>query len=209
MQRSGPNPARTRSSDRESAARQVGTWRLAFAPHRDQPTRPRQITPDRPICCHHAGSGLAAPRTSRAKGRAFLAAAIVTLTAAHVAYASSKTEIIEYFRDTAVRVHSTTESPSKRAIMHQSLQTISRAFRKLESLPLLSQGNRVDVGRLRISLEAKKDELMGIEGYERIPDAQLDAFSQLVAQDIDKAVGSATGGFAASVFMAIALVLIL
>ena len=53
--------------------------------------------------------------------------------------------------------------------------------------PLISQEDRAGIDRFKATLQEKQDELAGLKGFERVPDAQLNAFSDYVVQDMEQA----------------------
>ena len=106
--------------------------------------------------------------------------------------AGGKDDIQKYFNDTACKVKATTDPAQKRAILNKSLQTMSKALDKVQSMPLISKEDRAGIDRLNAALQEKQDELTGNNGYERVSDAQLNAFSDYVVQDMEQAERTVT-----------------
>ena len=52
---------------------------------------------------------------------------------------------------------------------------------------LISKNDGVGLDRFRAALQEKQDELAGRNGYVRVPDEQLNAFSDYVVQDTEQA----------------------
>jgi septal ring factor EnvC (AmiA/AmiB activator) len=98
-----------------------------------------------------------------------------------------KDNIQKYFNDTARKVKATTDPAQKRDILNKSLQTMSKALDKVESSGLIMQDDRAGVDRFTSTLKEKQDELTGSNGYERVSDAQLNAFSDYIVQDMEQA----------------------
>ena len=114
----------------------------------------------------------------------------------------------KYFNDTAVKVKATTNPVEKREILNKSLQTMSTALDRVESSGLISEDDRAGLDRFKASLQEKQDELMGRNGYERVPDAQLNAFSNYVVQDMEQAEKMVTISLVALLLIIIIVILI-
>lgn len=112
---------------------------------------------------------------------------IMTLLLALPAHAGGKEEFQKYFNDAAGRVRATENPAEKRAILSESFQTMSKALETVQGSPLISKDDRIGVDRLKATLQEKQDELAGSNGYARVPDAQLNAFSDYVVQDMEQA----------------------
>lgn len=117
--------------------------------------------------------------------------------------------IKKYFNDTASKVKETTDPVQKREILNKSLQTMSKALDSIENSGLILPEDLAGVDRFKADLQEKQDELMGINGYERVADAQLNAFSDYVLQDMEQAIErSITISLVAALLIAIILILI-
>lgn len=123
--------------------------------------------------------------------------------------AGGKDDIQKYFNDTASKVKATTDPAQKRAILTKSLQTMSKALDKVQSSPLISKEDRASIDRLKAALQEKQDELAGSNGYERVADAQLNAFSDYVVQDMEQATRTVTISLVAALLIVIIIILLL
>ena len=117
-------------------------------------------------------------------------------------------DIQKYFNDTASKVKATDDPVQKREILNKSLETMSKALERVESSALISQDDRAGIDRLKTALQEKQDELAGINGYERVSDAQLDAFSNYVVQDMEQATQNITISLVSALLIVIILILI-
>jgi len=124
-------------------------------------------------------------------------------------HAGSAERIQQYFSDAAGKVKATSDPVQKRAILSASLQTMSKALDQVQSLPLLSQDDRAGMMRFKAALQEKQDELLGSNGFERVPDAQLNAFSNYVVQDMEQASKVVTFSTLSLVLIAVIVVLLL
>ena len=106
---------------------------------------------------------------------------------AQVVYAGGRDDLKKYFSDTASKVKATTETAQKRETLSRSFQKMSNALDRVQSSPLISQEDRAGIDRFKATLQEKQDELAGLNGFERVPDAQLNAFSDYVVQDMEQA----------------------
>jgi hypothetical protein len=122
--------------------------------------------------------------------------------------AQGNDNIQKYFNDAACKVKATTDPAQKREILNKSLQTMSKALDKVESSGLISKEDRTDIDHFKTSLQEKQDELMGNNGYERVSDAQLNAFSNYVVQDMEQADKSITISLVAALLIVIIIILV-
>jgi len=124
------------------------------------------------------------------KARTILGILFMMCVLVQVAYAGGREDLKKYFSDTASKVKATTETTQKREILNNSFQTMSQALDKVHGLPLISQDDRVGIERFKATLQEKQDELNGSNGFERVSDTQLNAFSDYVVQDMEQAASS-------------------
>ena len=122
--------------------------------------------------------------------------------------AGAKDDIQKYFNNTACKVKVTTDPAEKRERLNKSLQTMSKALDMVQSSPLISKENCAGIDRFKAALQEKQDELTGSNGYERVADAQLNAFSDYVVQDMEQAERSITISLVAALLIIIILLLL-
>ena len=108
------------------------------------------------------------------------------------ATAGGKGELQKYFNDAASKVKATENPSEKRAILDESFQTMSKALDMAQSSPLISKEDHAGIDRFKAALQEKQNELEGINGYERVSDSQLNAFSNYVVQDMEQAAQTVT-----------------
>lgn len=101
--------------------------------------------------------------------------------------AGGKGDLQKYFSDAANKVKATDNPSEKRAILNESFQTMSKALDMVQNSPLISNDDRVGIAHFKATLQEKQDELAGTNGYTPVPDAQLNAFSNYVVQDMEQA----------------------
>jgi hypothetical protein len=125
-----------------------------------------------------------------------------------ITIAGQKDDIQRYFNDTASKVKATHDAVQKRDILYKSLQTMSEALDRVEDSGLISQQDRPGVNRFKAALQEKQDELMGSNGFERVPDAQLNVFSDFVVQDMEQADKTITISVVTALLIVIIIILI-
>ena len=131
---------------------------------------------------------------------------IATLGIANVAMGQDR--VHKYFNDTALKVQATESPVQKREILGKSLGEMTRAVDKLKSAPLTTDQDRVNLDLLKATLQEKSDELAGVNGFDRVPDNQLNAFSTYVVQDMEQADKSITISLVAALLIVIIIILI-
>jgi len=103
------------------------------------------------------------------------------------ANAGGKGDLQKYFSDAANKVKATDNPSEKRTILNESFQTMSKALDMVQRSPLISKDDGVAIDRFKAILQEKQDELAGRNGYVRVSDGQLNAFSDYVVQDMEQA----------------------
>lgn len=102
-------------------------------------------------------------------------------------YAGGKGELQQYFSNAAAKVKATDNPSEKRAILNRSFQAMSTALDMVQQSSSISKEDGIRIDLVKSTLQEKHDELAGVNGYVRVPDAQLNAFSQYVVQDMEQA----------------------
>jgi hypothetical protein len=126
----------------------------------------------------------------------------------HTVNADGNGTIKNYFSNTASKVKATTEPAQKREILDKSFKTMLKALDRVESSGLISKEDRTGFDSFKTALQEKQNELLGHNGYERISDAQLNAFSDYVVQDMEQAAETVTISVVAALLIVIIIILI-
>jgi hypothetical protein len=142
------------------------------------------------------------------KARTVFGVLIMMFVLVQAGIAGGKDDIQKYFSDTACKVKATTDPAQKHEILNKSLQTMSKALDRIESSGLISKDNRAGIDHFKAALQEKQDELTGSNGYERVSDAQLNAFSDYVVQDMEQAAETVTISLVAALLIIIIIILI-
>lgn len=75
----------------------------------------------------------------------------------------------------------------KRTILNRSFDNLVTAFDRVSALEQVPESDKKAIADFRNTIQEKKDELNGTDGYEKVPDTQLDEFADYVQQDIEQA----------------------
>ena len=143
------------------------------------------------------------------KARTILGSLVMMCVLVQVAYAGGTDDLKKYFSDTAGKVKATTETAQKREILNNSFKTVSTALDKVQGLPLISKNDRAGLNRFKTALQEKQDELNGNNGFERVSDTQLNAFSDYVVQDMEQASKTITVSVLTAVLVGIIAILLI
>jgi hypothetical protein len=142
------------------------------------------------------------------KTRIVLGVIMMLFIGVQVGNAGEKNTIQKYFNNTANKVKATDDPVQKREILNKSLQTMAKALDKVESLGLISQDDRGGIDNFKAALQEKQDELIGANGFDRVPDAQLNAFSDYVVQDMEQADKQITISLVTALLIVIIIILL-
>jgi hypothetical protein len=143
------------------------------------------------------------------KAKKVLGILVMMFVFIQTANAGERENFQKYFNDTALKVKATTDPVQKRDILIKSLQVMSIALEKVDHSGLVSEDERAGFDRFKATLQDKLDELTGSNGFERVADAQLNAFSDYVVQDMEQAERQVTISLVSALLIVIILILLL
>lgn len=103
------------------------------------------------------------------------------------AQAAENGKIQKYFHDTSTKVKAEQNAAEKRSIMGESFRSMSTALEMVQQMQSVSKKDRSAIERLNSVIRDKQHELAGTDGFTRVPDEQLDGFSEYVVQDMEQA----------------------
>ncbi len=75
----------------------------------------------------------------------------------------------------------------KRTILNRSFDNLVTTFDRVSAMEQVPESDKKAIADFRNTIQEKKDELNGADGYEKVPDTQLDEFADYVQQDIEQA----------------------
>jgi uncharacterized protein HemX len=119
--------------------------------------------------------------------RIALAMIFMVVALGYAGSAFGQNKVHSYLNETAMKVRATDDVTLKRELLSKDLATMTAALAKAEASPLTSAEDDRGLQSLQIMLQEKSDELSGAAGFERVADAQLDAFATYVVQDMEQA----------------------
>jgi hypothetical protein len=123
--------------------------------------------------------------------------------------AMSQDKVHNYLNDTSLKVRAAASPEQKREILGQNLGEMTRAIETVKGAPLTTEQDRTNLNRLQATLQEKSDELIGANGFDRVPDNQLNAFSTYIVQDMEQADQTITISLVVALLIVIILILIL
>jgi len=135
-----------------------------------------------------------------------LAVMIFVMSLAGIAQGQDKLQ--NYFSDAAGKVKVTTDPTEKREILNKSFEKMTKALNSVQGSPLVSKDDKASMEHFKVVLKEKQDELAGINGFERVPDEQLNDFSDYVVQDMEQATETVTLSLVALLLIILIAVLI-
>ena len=122
--------------------------------------------------------------------------------------AMSQDKIHNFLNDTSLKVKATASPEQKRELLSTSLGEMTRAIDTVKGAPLTTDQDRANLDRLRVTLQEKSDELVGANGFDRVPDDQLNAFSTYIVQDMEQADQTITISLVVALLIVIIIILI-
>lgn len=96
-------------------------------------------------------------------------------------------QLKKHVRDIVQKVKAASSPAEKRSILDEELRDMLAALDRIEQMASLSERDQTGIDALRSLLQEKLDELHGQNGYEAVPDRQLDSFADYVQQDFEQA----------------------
>ncbi len=162
---------------------------------------------------HCCGAGNHSARFHATKGadmfkRTSLLVVVMMCALAHAGLAAEQDNVQKYFNDAACKVKAATDPSQKREILENKIEDMSKALGMVRNSRLVSQADRAGLDRLGASLQEKRDELAGTNGYARVADDQLNAFSEYVVQDMEQADRTITLSVVTALLIIIIIILV-
>ena len=101
--------------------------------------------------------------------------------------AMGQDKVHNYFNDTALKVKATESPAEKRKILSSNLSNMIKTLETVRNAPMTSEQDDANLDRLQATLQEKSDELAGVNGFNPVPDDQLNAFSTYIVQEMEQA----------------------
>jgi hypothetical protein len=103
------------------------------------------------------------------------------------AFAGGSGNVQNYFRAAAAKVMATADPVEKRDILDNSFHAMFTALELAQGVPFISEHDSLGIAHLKATIQERRDELAGRNGYERVSDQQLNSFANYVVQDLEQA----------------------
>ena len=120
-------------------------------------------------------------------GRTAIRLTVMMLVMAFAGVAHGQDKLQNYFSDAACKVKMTADPAQKREILDKSFDKMIKALNTVQGSPLVSKDDKAGIDQLKVIIKDRQDELAGRNGYERVPDAQLNAFADYTVQNMEQA----------------------
>jgi septal ring factor EnvC (AmiA/AmiB activator) len=144
----------------------------------------------------------------RALGLALLVAGLLAPAGTARADVNPHDRLKSHVRDVVQEVKEAPTAEKKREILNEELRGMVKALDRVETMANLSEKDAEGVDELRSRVQAKIDELNGQNGFERVPDSQLDSFADYVQQDLEQADNEITIGVTTLLLILILILLL-
>ncbi len=117
-------------------------------------------------------------------------------------------ELKDYFNKVNQRVKQTEDPAQKRVILNNSFDDLLKAFNTAGQMPL-SQNDREGINYFKNKIREKKNELNGLNGYDKVADASLNQFANYSMQQFEQSAEYITISVIALVLIIILVALLL
>lgn len=118
-------------------------------------------------------------------------------------------KLAAHVEETVRQVKAADDPAEKRRLLDHSFTDLAKALRHIERLPRLSDENHRTVDALQAEVQTYHHRLSGTNGYERVPDAQLNQLADQAQQGLDMQNRTITLSITSVLLILILLVLLL
>jgi len=98
-----------------------------------------------------------------------------------------KKELQKYMNEIITEVREAETPEEKREILNDLFENLQKSFAKVKNSPLVPEEDHKGIDILNSKINDRQNELNGINGFERVPDNQLNEFAYFSLQDIEQA----------------------
>jgi hypothetical protein len=142
----------------------------------------------------------------------FILASIFLLFAAQSMAVAQSTNITEtfkkHFNETVQQVQQTENADEKRFILNESFTKMLNSIDRIESMATLSEDENMLLSAYKNDLLEKKNELNGLDGFDRVLDEDLDDFCNFSQDLMEQANRTVTIGVSTVLLILIILLLV-
>ncbi len=133
---------------------------------------------------------------------------VVMVALGYAGMALGQDKVHNYLNDTAIKVKATESPVQKREILSKNLDNMIKALDTVKGAALTSEQDDLQLDRVKMTLQEKRDELAGLNGFDRVPDDQLNAFSTYIVQDMEQADRTITISVVVALLIIIIIILL-
>lgn len=112
------------------------------------------------------------------------------------------------FNETVQNVHKAEDTAEKRALLNASFNKMTTAIERIEAKVKLTEKESAQLLSYKNGLQEKRSELNGTDGFNRVPDAELNNFSDYSQQYMEQADRTITIGLTAALLIVLILILL-
>ena len=98
-----------------------------------------------------------------------------------------KKELQKYINKIVTEVKDAEIPEEKREILNDLFEDLSKAFATAKNSPYVPEEDYKGIDLLETKINDRHSELNGLNGFERVPDSQLNQFATFTLQDIEQA----------------------
>ncbi|WP_018128127.1 hypothetical protein [Balneola vulgaris] len=100
---------------------------------------------------------------------------------------NAHTLIKEHINEMVVTVEKKETTTEKRAALNESLDEMIAAIDKVSNMKAVPTADKEGLNAFKTTLEDRKNELNGAEGFEAVPANQLNDYANFIQQDLEQA----------------------
>lgn len=132
----------------------------------------------------------------------------VTAVSLHAQSPDAHDRLKKQINEMVEHVEEAETAVEKREILNHSFNDLITAFDKVSAMKRVPQSDKEAIADFKNTVQEKKDELNGTNGYEQVPDNELDEFADYVQQDIEQAERAITISLTTALLIIIILLLL-
>ncbi|MEO8399066.1 MAG: hypothetical protein ABI550_04525, partial [Ignavibacteriaceae bacterium] len=97
-------------------------------------------------------------------------------------------QLKNYFNNVAVKVKNTIDPVEKRELLNTMFKKVLASIEVVKDYPFLTKKNLAGISIFQNSIQEKYFELNGMNGYQKVADANLNSFASYTVQDTEQAL---------------------
>lgn len=114
----------------------------------------------------------------------------------------------KYINKVVQKAEQADNADEKRAVLNNSFDKMIETATQVENMAFTGEQDRVAISKFKETIIEKKNELNGLDGFEKVKDNRLDDFSDYVQQDLEQAQTYITLSLGVAIIIALLLLLL-